>query len=223
MIRTLLDKQILKITFSYNYLPVIFSDVDEKRNHFVACYFRARTIEPEFESFDKRNPPIFESWFLSHTFEIMVPESSKLYISDRCFLTIPNLFPRNLEILEYWKFQGFIIVSSANTQFSSDLLRLCTLLRSIRVISNWCPVQAHSVVHKRELVATQQRTEKKWTGRQLSKEHLFPSLMKDWNHFSKYLITILKPLIDRSRRKLRYTDDFINANKTVQIPVQTTN
>ena len=57
----LLDKDILKIRFSYKYWPVVFSDVDEKGNHFVGCYFRARTMEPEFESFDKRNPPIFES------------------------------------------------------------------------------------------------------------------------------------------------------------------
>ena len=103
---------------------------------------------------------------------LWVPESSKLYMSDRRFLTIPDLFPWNLEILVYWKFQEFIIVSSAITPFSSGLFRPCSFLWSSRVTSCWCPVQARSAVlllRIREPVATQQRTEAKWTGRQLSK------------------------------------------------------
>ena len=35
---------------------------------------------------------------------------------------------------------------------------------------------------------------------------------------SKYLTTILQPLTDKSRRKLRSTENFIDAFKTVQIP-----
>ena len=36
---------------------------------------------------------------------------------------------------------------------------------------------------------------------------------------SKYLITILQPLTDESRHKLQSTENFINAIKTVQIPL----
>ena len=45
---------------------------------------------------------------------------------------------------------------------------------------------------------------------------LFPSVVL--YQLSKYLTTILQPLIDNSRRKLKSTEDFINATRTVQIP-----
>ena len=35
---------------------------------------------------------------------------------------------------------------------------------------------------------------------------------------SKYLMTILQPITDKSRRKLQSTEDFISATKTIQIP-----
>lgn len=146
----------------------------------------------------KRNPRYLKVDF--YPIPLWVPESSKLYMSDRRFLTIPDLFPWNLEILVYWKFQGFIIVSSSIIPFSSGLFRPCSFLWSSRVTSCWCPVQARAVVL-------------------LLLNILFPSLIQYWNHFFKYLITILKSLNHRSRRKPRSTDNA----KTVQIPVQTTN
>ena len=45
---------------------------------------------------------------------------------------------------------------------------------------------------------------------------LFPSVVL--YQLSKYLTIILQPLIDNSRRKLKSTEDFINATRTVQIP-----
>ena len=38
------------------------------------------------------------------------------------------------------------------------------------------------------------------------------------SQLSRYLTTILQPLTDKSRRKLQYTENFIDAIKTVQIP-----
>ena len=35
---------------------------------------------------------------------------------------------------------------------------------------------------------------------------------------SKYLTTILQPLTDKSRHKLQFTENFIDAIKTAQIP-----
>lgn len=35
---------------------------------------------------------------------------------------------------------------------------------------------------------------------------------------SKYLMTLIQSMTEKSRRKLQSTDDFIDATKTVQIP-----
>ena len=50
------------------------------------------------------------------------------------------------------------------------------------------------------------------------KRHIVSFCSSPTYQLSKYLMTMLQPLTDKSRRKLQSTEDFINATKTVQIP-----
>ena len=151
------------------------------------------------------HPSIFESWFLSRTFEVNGSQSHQSFIYmiavfyDSWLISLKFRDSQVLKVsrIYYCKFSAQLVF----VRFPSSLL--CFLLRSSRVSSCWCPVQARSVVllvRKRELYVTQQRIETKWG--QLGNEYLFSSLRQDWNHFSKYLTTIQQPLTDKSRRKL---------------------